>query len=72
MEDKKLFGRTCPVCGEAYNKKNVGKIMLGFIAVDMTCEQGHTWTEHYTMTYTGFKHNNKEFDRFGQEVNHDS
>ena len=64
---EKLEYRVCPECGNIYTKKNVSHIMLGHITVTMSCEQGHTWEEFYSMTYQGYKYKDKYYTQFNTE-----
>lgn len=69
MEDKKLFGRFCPKCGEVCQTHEIVKVALGPGAqVNMTCEQGHKWSEFYHLTYTGYWWDGKMYDTYGEEV----
>lgn len=69
MEEKKLFGRLCPKCGEVCQVHEIVKIHLGPGAqVNMTCEQGHKWSEFYNLDYQGYWWNGKRYDTYGEEV----
>ncbi len=66
MEDKKLFGRTCPTCGEVYKECQFAKIGLGSgVQANLTCEQGHQWSEFYSISYQGYWHEGKRYDSYG-------
>lgn len=68
MEDKKLFGRSCPRCGEACQTNEIVKVALGPGAqVNMSCENGHRWSEFYNLEYQGYWWNGKMYDSCGEE-----
>ncbi len=68
MEDNKLFGRTCPVCGEIYQSCEFAKVHLGTgVHANMTCPNGHRWTEFYSMSYQGYWWDGKMYDSYGDE-----
>ena len=70
MEEKKLFGRFCPKCGEVCKTSEIAKGALGSGAqVNMSCEQGHKWSEFYCLTYTGYWWDGKKYDGYGEEKN---
>lgn len=60
--------RLCPECGKLYKTYKFKKVFLGGAFVDFDCTNGHTWTEAFTLTYTGYSYNNKYYDRFGEEL----
>lgn len=66
----KLFGRTCPICGEIYKECQITKIHIGAGAqINLMCEQGHKWSEFYSLTYRGYWSNNKKYNSNGEEEN---
>ena len=68
MEEKKLFGRFCPKCGEVCQTHEIAKIALGPGAqVNMSCEQGHKWSEFYCLDYQGYWWDGKMYDSYGEE-----
>jgi hypothetical protein len=70
MEEKKLFGRFCPKCGAVCQTHEIVKVALGPGAqVNMSCEQGHMWSEFYHLLYTGYWWNGKHYDTYGEEKN---
>lgn len=69
MEEKKLFGRFCPKCGEAYQTHEIVKIALCSGAqVNMSCENGHKWSEFYNLSYQGYWWDGKKYDTYGEEL----
>ena len=69
MEEKKLFGRLCPNCGKVCQTHELTSVSLGPGAqYNMTCENGHKWSEFYCLTYTGYWWNGKKYDTYGEEV----
>jgi hypothetical protein len=69
MEDKKLFGRFCPKCGEVCQTHEIVKVALGpGVQVNMSCENNHKWSEFYQLTYTGYWWDGKMYDTYGEEV----
>ena len=70
--EEKLFGRTCPQCGEVYKQCQVAKAAIGpGVQFNLTCEQGHQWSEFYSVAYQGYWFNGKRYDSYGQEVSND-
>ena len=68
MEDKKLFGRTCPNCGNLCQNNEIAKVALGpGVQVNMSCEQGHKWSEFYSLSYKGYWWAGKMYDNYGNE-----
>ena len=68
MEDK-LFGRTCPKCGEPYKESQIAKVSLGAGAqVNLMCEQGHKWSEFYNLSYQGYWWDGKKYDTYGEVI----
>lgn len=68
MEDKKLFGRTCPKCNEVYQYCEFVKVHLGPGAhVNMQCSNGHKWTEFYSFEYQGYWWDGKRYDSCGEQ-----
>ena len=66
--EEKLFGRSCPKCGEVCVEHQLVKVNLGSgVQANMTCEQGHKWSEFYSLTYQGFWWNGKKYDSYGKE-----
>ena len=69
MEDKKLFGRTCPNCGNLCQTNEIAKAALGSgIQANMSCEQGHKWSEFYSLSYQGYWWDGKKYDTYGEEI----
>jgi hypothetical protein len=67
MEDKKLFGRTCPKCGEIYQSCELVKVHLGAgVQANMQCPNNHKWTEFYTLDYQGYWWDGKIYDSYGE------
>jgi hypothetical protein len=67
--EEKLFGRTCPKCGEIYKDCQFSKIALGpGVQANMTCEQGHQWSEFYNLSYQGYWSDGKRYDSYGTEI----
>ena len=72
MVEEKLFGRSCPKCGELYKECQIAKISLGAGAqVNLMCEQGHKWSEFYTLTYQGYWWTDSRYDSYGKKVGND-
>ena len=72
MDKVKLFDRYCPKCGELYKTCDLVKISLGAgVQANMSCEQGHKWSEFYCLTYTGFWWDGKRYDSFGNALSND-
>ena len=70
MEEKKLFGRFCPKCGEVCQTQEIVKVALGSGAqVNLSCEHGHKWSEFYQLTYTGYWWDGKHYDTYGEVKN---
>lgn len=68
MEEKKLFGRTCPSCGELCQTHEIAKISLGAGAqINMSCDKGHKWSEFYNLSYQGYWWMGKVYDMCGDE-----
>jgi hypothetical protein len=68
--EEKLFSRTCPKCGSICSEKQIAKVNLGPGAqVNMCCENGHKWTEFYSLTYHGYWWNGKMYNSYGEEEN---
>lgn len=66
--EEKLFGRTCPKCGEIYQILDFAKVSLGGgVNVNMQCPNGHRWTEFYSLTYRGFWWDGKRYSSYGDE-----
>ena len=64
----KLFGRTCPKCGEVFKDCQLAKVGFGAgIYANMTCEQGHKWTEFYGLTYQGYWWDGKRYNSYGED-----
>lgn len=69
MDEKKLFARYCPKCGEACQTYEIASTSLGAGAqVNMMCENNHKWSEFYCLTYTGYWWDGKRYDTYGEEV----
>jgi hypothetical protein len=67
--EEKLLGRTCPKCGEVYKQCQVAKAAIGpGVQFNLTCEQGHQWSEFYSLVYQGYWHDGKRYDSYGQEA----
>lgn len=70
MEEKKLFGRFCPKCGEVCQTHEIVKVALGSGAqVNLSCEHGHKWSEFYHLTYIGYWWDGKHYDTYGEVKN---
>lgn len=70
MEEKKLFGKFCPKCGEVCQISEVAKVALGSgVQVNMMCNQNHKWSEFYQLAYNGYWWDGKKYDTFGEELN---
>lgn len=68
--EEKFFGRTCPKCGDIYKECQLVKVGIGVGAqANMMCEQGHKWTEFYSLSYQGFWWDGKMYNSFGEEYN---
>lgn len=66
--EEKLFGRTCPVCGEVYTTCDLVKVGIGSgIQANMTCEQGHQWSEFYSLAYQGYWFDGKRYNSYGEQ-----
>lgn len=66
--EEKLFGRTCPKCGDVYKECQFAKAGIGIgVHANMMCEQGHKWTEFYSLSYQGFWWDGKMYNSFGEE-----
>lgn len=66
--EEKLFGRTCPKCGDIYKECQFAKAGIGIgIHANMMCERGHKWTEFYSLSYHGFWWDGKRYDSYGKE-----
>lgn len=65
---EKLESRKCPDCGSIYASKEISKVSLGAVVqVNMCCENGHKWSEFYTLNYSGFWFMGKHYDSLGCE-----
>lgn len=72
MEEKKLFSRTCPKCRGLYRECTFAKVGIGVgVHANMVCEQGHKWSEFYSLTYRGYWSNGKMYDSLGEELKND-
>ncbi len=70
MDEKKLFARLCPKCGEVCAEHQFAKVALGPGAhVNMSCSNGHRWTEFYNLDYQGFWWKDKKYDTYGEPKN---
>lgn len=68
MDEKKLFNRICPKCGEACCLYEIVKVTLGSdTQINMSCENNHKWSEFYTLDYQGYWWDGKMYDSFGEE-----
>jgi len=68
VEEKKLFGKICPKCGELCIESQIVKSHLGAGAqVNMMCPNNHKWTEFYQFTFTGYWWDGKMYDSYGEE-----
>lgn len=66
MVEKKLFSRVCPKCGELCQAFALVKVDLGAgVQYDMQCENGHRWTEFYTLSYQGYWYDGKKYNSYG-------
>ena len=69
MEDLKMFGRSCPKCGESYKDIEIAKAKLGpGVQINLMCEQSHKWSEFYTLFYQGYWWDGKKYDSYGKEL----
>ena len=66
MDEKKLFNRTCPKCGEIYRDRQVAKAGLSGVQLNLICDQGHMWSEFYSLVYQGYWWNGKMYDTEGE------
>ena len=67
--EEKLFGRTCPKCGEVYKECQFAKISLGAgVQANLTCEQGHQWSEFYQLSYQGYWFDGNKYDSYGNKI----
>jgi hypothetical protein len=72
MNEKKLFGRFCPKCGKVCQTHDAAAVSLGAgVQYNMSCEDGHKWSEFYCLTYTGFWWDGKRYDSYGEEIKND-
>ena len=70
MEDKKLLARYCPNCGELCTVHDIALTSLGAgVQFNMQCENGHKWSEFYTLTYRGYWYQGKKYSSYGEEEN---
>lgn len=69
--DNKLEGRICPNCGNLYVQKKLTPVGLSTVVADMVCTNGHNWREYYTCTYIGYRHLDKTYDSYGNEIKKD-
>jgi hypothetical protein len=68
--ENKLFGRSCPTCGEIYKEYQIAKIHIGVgVQLNLTCEQGHKWSEFYALTYQGYWSNGQKYNSYGEVEN---
>jgi len=68
MEEKKFIGRICPKCGALYTEHQIAKAHLASGAqVNMSCENGHKWSEFYNLDYQGYWWDGKMYDSYGEE-----
>ena len=69
MEEKKLFDRSCPKCGELFQNMEIASIAFGpGVQINLQCENNHKWSEFYCLTYTGYWWDGKKYDTYGEEV----
>jgi hypothetical protein len=69
MEETKIINRICPKCGELYQTKEIAKVTLGGGAqINMSCENGHKWSEFYSLTYQGYWWSGKRYDSYSEEI----
>lgn len=67
MEENKVIGRLCPKCGEPYQTYEINKVTLGSgVQVNMSCENGHKWSEFYSLIYQGYWWDGKMYDSYGE------
>lgn len=67
--EEKLFGRTCPKCGQLYLECQIAKANVGAgIQINMMCEQGHKWSEFYSLTYQGYWCEGTKYNSYGEEI----
>lgn len=68
MEETKFINRICPKCGKLYQSKEIANVVLGgAVQINMSCENGHKWSEFYSLTYQGYWYSGKMYDSYGQE-----
>ena len=68
MEEKKLFERICPKCGELCQTHEIVKVALGYGAqINMSCENSHKWSEFYNLDYQSYWWDGKMYDSYGEE-----
>lgn len=66
MEDKKLFSRICPKCGELCTTAEIVKANLGSgVQANLSCEAGHKWSEFFSLSYQGYWWDGNLYDSFG-------
>jgi hypothetical protein len=69
MDESKFIGRICPKCNDLYQNYEIIKISLGTgVLINMSCGQGHLWTESYGLNYQGYWYEGKQYDTFGEEI----
>lgn len=60
--EHKLFGRFCPKCNKLYKEYQLAKINLGSgVQINLMCEQGHKWSEFYSLSYKGYWWDGKKY-----------
>ena len=65
----KFIGRICPKCGEIYKQCQAAKVAIGpGVQFNLTCKQGHQWSEFYSLSYQGYWHEGQRYDCFGVEI----
>lgn len=68
MGDKKIFAGFCPKCRELCQVQIITKVALGpGVQVDMSCVNGHKWSEFYSLDYQGYWWDGKMYDSYGEE-----
>ena len=66
--DKKRDMGTCPKCGNDYCEITGYEMDVDCLSARWYCKDcEETWTEYYTLTYSGYYHNGKIYDAEGKE-----
>jgi len=65
----KLFSRTCPKCGKTCQTYETSMVSLGAgVQYNMSCEDGHKWSEFYCLTYTGYWWDGNRYNTYGEAI----